>query len=145
MLYEERERVRTTKNSSLSLKDLLSIHFPYDSNKYHDLKMMMKTDSSFWGQRPLTEKMLSYAVEDVLFLEKLYWIFKKECDTFNKNTVKQNLWEKIFSDSQYSIPYTSLNLNIEKFQRKLLLENFYQTSYKKGDEKEFLSIKGMLK
>ena len=85
----------------------------------------MKNNKAFWSKRPLTSKMLKYASEDVLFLEKLYFKFI--------SLVNDTVMNKIFEESKSSIAYSKINLNIKNNQRYDLLKN------------NIKEIKGMLK
>ena len=68
IIFQRYNNQKTTKESSISLKDLLEqcLNVTKDSNC--EIYYEMKNNKSFWSKRPLTGKMLKYASEDVFFL-----------------------------------------------------------------------------
>jgi ribonuclease D len=112
ILYESKGNVKTTKDSSISLKDLLLKYFKVVKDDKSEIKNEMTCNKYYWGTRPLTKTMMKYATEDVLFLEKLYNLFK--------NSLNKELLNRVFLESQQSISYSYINLNIEKYNRRTL-------------------------
>jgi ribonuclease D len=100
---------KTSKNSNISLKDLLKKYFNVIKDNNCEIKNQMNDDNEFWKIRPLNFSMINYAVEDVLYLEKLYHMYK--------NSLSTDLFKGIFKESKNSIPYANLNLNIKKDER----------------------------
>lgn len=93
----------------------------------------MTSNKYYWGTRPLTKTMMKYATEDVLFLEKLYNLFK--------NTLNKELLNRVFLESRQSITYSYINLNIEKYNRRTLADT---VDLDNGEHKK-TKISGMIK
>lgn len=125
IIFQKYNNQKTTKDSSISLKNLLDQCLNITKDKNCEIQIEMKNNKTFWGKRPLTSKMLKYASEDVLYLEKLYIKF---ISLVNENVVK-----KILDDSKVSIVYSSINLNIKFNQRYNLINS------------NINEVKGMLK
>ena len=65
-------------------------------------------------KRPLTEEMIAYAANDVLYLPKLYNIFSKNCEE-NKNS---NLSiRSISSLCEKYLDYCNINLSIKNYNK----------------------------
>jgi len=133
IFFESTEKTRTSKESTISLKDLLKKYFEVDKDTNNEVKSLMNSDKAVWSTRPLSESMLKYAVEDVLYLERLYAIFQK--------ALSKDLFEQVFEESRQSIPYSYLNLSIDIDSRRDLLRTTENNNLKKG----FVKISGMLK
>lgn len=69
----------------------------------------MTGNKNFWLNRPLSKEMLKYAVEDVLFLERLYLEFKA--------SLSSDLFNKVLEESMNSVAYSKINLAINKEDR----------------------------
>lgn len=121
---------KTTKDSNISLKDLLKKHINIVKDDKCDMKTQMNKDKNLWNKRPLNKQMLNYAVEDVHYLEKLYEFFKK-------NMPDEQILS-VLEESRQSIPYSYLNLNINVLERDNLIKPQENTFYKP-------EISGMIK
>ncbi len=103
-----------------------------------EIKSEMNSNKYYWGVRPLTENMMKYATEDVLFLEKLYNLFKK--------SLNKELFNRVFLESQQSISYSYINLNIEKYNRRTLADTIDLESLTTEDHKnKKFKLSGMIK
>lgn len=125
--HEHKTKKKTSKESSISLKDLLHKSFSVVKDENMEIHNEMKKNKLFWGTRPLTNKMLKYAAGDVLYLSKLFVKFL--------NMLNESLVAKVYDQSKQSVDYSYINLDINRFER-LSLAN------KLREKKE---IKGMLK
>lgn len=111
---------KISKDSSISLKDLLENKLKITKDDKNEIRDQMKDNKYFWAYRPLNNKMLKYAAEDVLHLINIYYYFL--------SSLKSDLLLKIMSESKASLSYSLLNLDIEVNTRYLLHQNHKEIS-----------------
>jgi ribonuclease D len=54
------------------LADLLKTYIDVVHTKKYEISAKMKNDDSFWERRPLTQDMIDYATQDVIYLPMVY-------------------------------------------------------------------------
>jgi len=75
MLVKSEEKL-TYKDNNVSLNSLLNIYLGTENTMKSEISSEMAEDPSYWEHRPLTPKMIAYASQDVIFLPKVFEIFR---------------------------------------------------------------------
>lgn len=87
-------------------------YFQVIKDDKNEINEGMNRSKEYWSIRPLTNKMLKYAAEDVLHLSRIYSMFLN-------NSSKQML-TRMFEESRQSIIYSYINLSINFEERETL-------------------------
>jgi ribonuclease D len=103
-----------TKHSSISLNDLLKEYLNFNHSMKNELHNDMKNDPYFWKKRPITEKMLDYTADDVLYLDKIYSIIKTNCE---KGNYKNLTFDRIQYECKKYLEYCKINLGVKNFNK----------------------------
>lgn len=117
MCYEDEFSLHSsgTRNSSISLNELLKLYCNYDDNNIkNDIHALMSRNPYLWKTRPISDELNFYAGNDVLFLPKLYDIFCVKCG--NKSLKNTNV-TKILDECSRYLKYVNINLNIKNFNK----------------------------
>jgi hypothetical protein len=89
-----------------------------------DISKKMKMDETFWHTlRPLSEQMLEYAAQDVIFLPRVYekmqafffvpWV-ERQCNSRGEMTFENiTVLAKIFNDTKKCLQYATINNDIK--------------------------------
>lgn len=72
MLRHATNSVYSCKDNNISLNELLKEHINVTNTKKFEISQLMKKDECFWEQRPLTQDMIEYAAQDVIYLPLVY-------------------------------------------------------------------------
>ena len=121
MCYEDEYGCNSngTKNNSISLNELLKINFGINVLIKDEIHELMSKSPYLWKQRPIPYKLNYYAGSDVLYLPKLYYLFK---DKIEKKIVKKITMEDIFNECKKYLNYLSINKNIKNYNKMNLVE-----------------------
>ena len=121
MCYEDEYGCNSngTKNNSISLNELLKINFGINVSIKDEIHELMSKSPYLWKQRPIPYKLNYYAGSDVLYLPKLYYLFK---DKIEKKIVKKITMEDIFNECKKYLNYLSINKNIKNYNKMNLVE-----------------------
>ena len=103
-----------TKNISISLKELLKYYCNYNSELKDEIHELMSNEPYLWKSRPLTEKLIHYAGNDVKYLPKVYDAICIKCE---KKIYKNVTVEKILEECKRYLKYLDINKDIKNFSR----------------------------
>lgn len=112
IVYESLTKNKTTKESTISLKELLEKKLKITKDENDETRQNMKNNKMFWAQRPLEGRMLKYAAEDVIHLIRIYFQF---ISSLNNDTIV-----RIMNESKWSTAYSLINLDIDSSIRHSL-------------------------
>lgn len=93
----------TYKDSNISLNSLLTAYLHTENSLKGEISDEMKANPEFWDQRPLTRDMIEYASQDVVYLPKMYSVFKE--------LMTRTLMLKVFEKSSNCHFYSLINKN----------------------------------
>ena len=66
------------KDNNISLNGLLQQYLNVINNKKEKIAKLMKDDDKFWEIRPLSNDMIEYSTQDVIYLPRVYLEMEKE-------------------------------------------------------------------
>lgn len=89
----------------ISLNELLKKTLKLENEGQHPMAERMKEDPNLWFYRPLPEEMLSYAVQDAMYLPLLHWRLCSALGDPSGGSVLQR--------SQQYVDYASMNMHLQ--------------------------------
>ena len=101
--YTKSEGTYNYKDSNISLNWLLKKYLNTENAMKSEISDEMKSNIEFWDKRPLTDVMIEYASEDVVYLPTIY--------TFFKQKLWRSLLTQIFEKSSNCHFYSLINKN----------------------------------
>jgi predicted RNA-binding protein with RPS1 domain len=125
------------RQNNIGLNDLLKRYLDR-SNDYKDIiQNEMKNDRLFWEKRPLTEEMLKYASQDVIYLPYLYQTFIYVCDNYNKGTNPDQIkisfdLSLVFTEAMKCNEYAQINTHVQKLKNGDIIQAFIKNIQRFG-------------
>ena len=110
------------KDNNISLNDLLQQYLSVQNTKKREIQVQMKQDQLFWERRPLSQDMMDYATQDVVFLPRVftamqsYFTTKITQSSYHGGqfyTNKMTVFEKIMTETLKCHKYASINKHVD--------------------------------
>lgn len=125
-------------HNNASLNQLLQKYLNR-SNDFKDIiQTEMQNDKNFWDKRPLTDDMLTYASQDVIYLPYLYQSFCyvfENCAAKEKQSLSPRMLceaNDIFTEAMKCNDYANLNLNVKQLEAGTVIYAFVKNIQKFG-------------
>jgi ribonuclease D len=125
------------RQNNIGLNDLLKRYLDR-SNDFKDvIQNEMKNDRLFWEKRPLTEEMLNYASQDVIYLPYMYQTFGYHCDNYrkglNSEQIKINFdLSDVFTEAMKCNDYAQINQHVQKLKNGDIIQAFIKNDQRFG-------------
>lgn len=125
------------RQNNIGLNDLLKRYLDR-SNDYKDIiQNEMKNDRLFWEKRPLTEEMLKYASQDVIYLPYLYQTFIYVCDNYSKGINADQIkisfdLSSVFTEAMKCNEYAQINTHVQKLKNGDIIQAFIKNIQRFG-------------
>lgn len=109
------------KHNNIGLNELLMNYAGQTNECKEKIQSEMKSNRYFWETRPLTESMLKYASQDVIFLPTIYATFVHSCDEIGvKRASEGKSFDFQITDVFYNAmkcnDYAMINRSVEKLK-----------------------------
>jgi len=76
--YCRNNQTYTYKDSNISLNCLLNNYLDAENTMKTAISDEMNVNPEFWHQRPLSDEMIEYASQDVMYLPQMYKVFQEK-------------------------------------------------------------------
>lgn len=119
----------TFSQNNVGLNELLKRYLNEANECKDSIQSEMKSNQYFWDKRPLTEEMLQYAAQDVIFLPKLYQSFCNDVEKLSQErraAGKRVNFEisEVFSEAMKCNDYAEINNTIQSLQSNDRIQAF---------------------